>query len=106
MENLTTDEAGSRGSEVEAATTSQDVDDLFRTGCGDAASVGVGAGVETVDRFSLISGLVYGVNIFCCVATGGISCSTPAIALRSDASVGRRLGQTVKAKACEVVSGA
>jgi hypothetical protein len=54
MEILTTEVTGSKGSEVEAAPASQDVNDMFRTGGmdgGTGASVGVGAGVDTVDKF-------------------------------------------------------
>ena len=74
-EKPTTDEAGSKGLEVEAASASEDVDDLFRTGgidSGIGAGAGVGAGVDVVDRMSLVSGMS-------CCAPGG------------DVSVGRRV---------------
>lgn len=90
MEILTTEVTGSKGSEVEAAPASQDVNDMFRTGGmdgGTGASVGVGAGVDTVDKISLMSGWGQSATIFCCavpsrgrdnVAAEGISCRVTA----------------------------
>ena len=61
IEELTTDKAGSKG--LEAALSSQDVNDLFRTGVantGVGATVGVGAGMDKVGKLSLMSGSAHG----------------------------------------------
>ena len=58
MEDVTTGEAGSRGSEAEAAPASQGVNDLSRMSVSDAgtsASVCVGASVDACDKFSPMS---------------------------------------------------
>jgi len=63
MEKPTTDEAGIKGLEVVVAPASQDANDLSRTGGVDAGtdtSGGVGAAVDTVDKFSLMSDSAYG----------------------------------------------
>ena len=97
MEILTTEEAGSRGSEVEAVPASQDVSDASSTGdvdAGTGASVGVCTGVDTVDKISLISGSGHDATVSCRavpsrgrdnVAAGGISCSVVATAQDGDA---------------------
>ena len=80
MENLTTDEAGSKGLEAEAAPASQNVSDLLGisvSGAGTGASVDVGESMEACDNISLMS-----------VAAGGMSCSVAATAPGGDASVG------------------
>ena len=104
MENLTTDDAGSRGSEVEAVPASQDVNDAFRTGGVNAvtgASVGVYAGVDTIDEISPMSGSGHDATISCRVlpsrgrdnvAAWEISCSAVATESGDDASV--RAGKT------------
>jgi hypothetical protein len=53
MERRTTDGAGSKGLEVEVASASQDVNDVFRIGgvdAGTGAGVGVGVGNSSMDR--------------------------------------------------------
>jgi hypothetical protein len=84
MENLTTDEAGSRGSGVEAAPALQDVDDLLRmsvSGAGTSASVCVGASVDACDKISPMS-----------AAAGEMSCNAAAAAPGGDVlCVGREL---------------
>ena len=72
MEKLATDEAGSKGLEVEAAPASQDVNGLFRMSVSDAgtgANVGVSTSVDACDKISLES-----------AATGGMSCRAAATA--------------------------
>ena len=60
MEKPMTEEAESKGSEAEAAPVSQDANDLFRTGGVDAGTgVVVGAGVDALDKMSLLSGPAY-----------------------------------------------
>ena len=76
MEDLTTGEAGSRRSEVEAAPALQDVDDLLRMSVSDAgtsASVCVGASVDACDKFSPMS-----------AAAGEVSCNAAAAAPGGD----------------------
>ena len=66
-EKPTTDEAGSKELDAEAAPASQDVDDSFRTGginSGTGDGVGVCAGVDAVDRISLVSRSAHGTTIF------------------------------------------
>ena len=68
VERPTMDEAGCKGLEAEAAAASQDAND--RTGGVDAvtdASVGIGAGIDPVDKFSLSNFSAYGGTISCCV---------------------------------------
>jgi hypothetical protein len=115
VEKLTMGEAGSKGVEVEAAPASKDVKDVFRTGGvddGTGVSVRVGAGVDTVDIISLMSGPGQGATISCCavpsrerdnVAAGGISCSAVVTAPGGDASVERGLVRA--GKAGKVVAG-
>lgn len=94
----TTDEAGSKGSEVETAPASQDVNDVFRTCCVDAGIVGAGA--DMVDIVSLMSGLTCGASISCCAlpsrgrengAARGIFFSAVATAPGGNVSVGHGL---------------
>jgi hypothetical protein len=57
-----TDEAESKGWELEVASVSQDLDDSFRTR--DVYSgTGSGVKVRAVDRFSLVSGPAHGATI-------------------------------------------
>ena len=95
-EKSTTDEAGGKGLEAEAASASQEIDDSFgtrRVDSGTGSGVSVGAGVDAVYRISVVSGSVHGVSTSSSVvpssgqdnvAVGGMSCS----ALGDDASVG------------------
>ena len=72
IEELTTDKAGSKGSE--AALSSQDANDLFRTGVantGVGASVGVGIGMDKVGKISPMSGSAHGSAISSRVVPSG-----------------------------------
>jgi hypothetical protein len=71
MEKPATDELGSKGleAEVEVAPASRDTSDLCRTGgvdSGTGVSVGC-AGVDTLDKSSLMSGSARGAIVFRCV---------------------------------------
>ena len=100
MEKSTTDEAGGKVLESDAASASQEIDVLSGTrgvDSGTGPSVGVGAGVDAVHRISLVSGSAHGMISTSLsvvpsseqdnVAAGGMSRS----ALGGDASVGREL---------------
>ena len=75
-EKPTMDEAGGKGSEVEAAPVSQDSDVLIKTGgvgagTGTSVVVGAGAGKDAVDEISMTSGSVHGTTISCCIVPSG-----------------------------------
>ena len=56
-EKSTTDEAGGKGLEAGAASSSQEIDDSFvtsRVDSGTGSGVSVGAGVDAVDRISIV----------------------------------------------------
>ena len=101
MENPTVDETGSKGLGVEAAPASQDSNDLIKTGGVEAGTgTSVGAGMDAVDIFSVLSGSVHSAAISRCVfpsggwdnvAVGRMICSAAATAAGGDASVGRGL---------------
>lgn len=102
MEEPTTDKAGIKGSEEEAAPASKDDNDLFKTGDveGNGVKVGAGAGVDAVDELSVISGSAHDATISSCVvpskgrdniAAEGTSCSAEATTPGGDASVERGL---------------
>ena len=72
MEKPTMDEAGGKGSKVEAAPASQDSNELIKTGGVDAGTgtsvrVGASVGKDAVDKISMTSGSVHGTTISCCV---------------------------------------
>ena len=96
-EKLTTDEAGSKRLEVEAAPASQAAIDLLRTSSSGAAgagvSVDVGARMDACSKCSLMT-----------VAAGGMSCGAAATPLGGDVSVG--CGLVCTGKADEVAAGA
>ena len=59
VEKPTTDDAGSKGLEAQAAPVSRDANDLLRTGgvpvdAGTGGSIGAGADADVVDRNSLV----------------------------------------------------
>ena len=99
MEKPTTDEAVSKGSKIEAATASQDSNDLNKTGDVDAGTgtsvgVGVGAGNDAVDRIRVMPDSVHGATIsrrVVNVAAGVMSCSAASTTPGGDASAGRGL---------------
>ena len=70
---MDTDEAESKGLEIEAAPALQGSNDLIRSGvdAGTGTSVGVGAGAgasnDAVDKVSAMSGSVHGATISRCV---------------------------------------
>ena len=71
-EKPTMDEAGGKGSEVEAAPAWQDSNELIKTGGVDAGTgtsvrVGASVGKDAVDKISMTSGSVHGTTISCCV---------------------------------------
>ena len=75
-EKPTMDEAGGKGSEVEAAPAWQDSNELIKTGGVDAGTgisvgVGAGAGKDAVDKIPVMSGSVHGAAISRCVFPSG-----------------------------------
>ena len=74
IERWMTDEAGSKGLGAEAVLSSQDANDLFRTGganTGVGASVVVDTGMDKVDKISLMSGFAHGSTISSRVVPSG-----------------------------------
>ena len=78
-EKPTTDEAGGKGLESEAASASQEIDVSFGArgvDSGTGPGVSVGAGVDAVDRISLVSGSAHGGLVWsgkaCSVAAGWV----------------------------------
>ena len=72
IEELTTDKAGSKG--LEAALSSRDAEDLFRTGVannGVGACVGVGIRMDKVGKISLMSGSTHGSTVSSRVVPSG-----------------------------------
>ena len=110
-ERPTMDEAGGKGLESEAASASQEIDVSFGTRSVDSGTgpgVSVGAGVDAVDRISLVSGSAHGITTSLSVVSssgqdnvvaGGMSCG----ALGGDASVG--FGLVWTGRACSVAAG-